>query len=226
MKLRLAAISLFAACAVIAFGACGDDGDDGGATSTPERTPTTGATAQPSPSPQSSPTPGGAGPTGVASVDDAIAARLAGDFEAVEGMFEFQSVACEVDVMGAGGPPECEADEADGTLVDVLPVAQCEGAFLREQDVFFAQRLRGHAVQFVSMFNAPDDIYPEGDYAVIFGYTRPEMPDKTLALELMMDPAGVTGVNFGCGESPQELIAAQGLTNGVVGDGPVPGAPR
>jgi hypothetical protein len=221
MKLKFAALSIFAALAVVAFAACGgDDGDDNSATATPERTPTAGGTAVPSPSPQTSPTPGGDGPTGVASVNEAIAAMTAGDFEAVEGMFEFQPVACEIDVMGAGGPPECEADEAEGTEVQVLPVAQCEGAYLREQDVFFAQRLRGQTVQFHTMFNAPDDLFPKGKYAVIFAYTRPEMPDQTLALELMMDDAGVTGVNYGCGESPQQLIAAQGLTNGIVGPAP------
>jgi hypothetical protein len=221
MKLKFAALSLFAALAVVAFAACGDDGsDDSGATATPERTPTIGSTAEPSPSPQTSPTPGGAGPTGVASVDEAIAAMTAGDLEAIEGMFEFQPVACAVDVMGAGGPPECEADEAEGTMVQVLPVAQCEGAYLREQDVFFAQRLRGQTMQFHTMFNAPEGLFPEGKYAVIFAYTRPERPDETLALELMMDDTGVTGVNYGCGESPQQLIAAQGLTNGVVGPAP------
>ncbi len=142
---------------------------------------------------------------------------LAGDYDAVEEMFVFQMVPCAVDVMGAGGPPECEADEADGTEVAVLPVSQCEGAYLRPQDVFFAFRLRDQEMKLYGVYDATSaEIFPPGDYAVLFSFVRPEMPDQTLTLELLMNDEGVTGVNFGCGEDPASLVAAQGLTDAIV----------
>jgi hypothetical protein len=150
-------------------------------------------------------------------VDEAIELMLAGNYEAVEELFVFQMVACAVDVMGAGGPPECEADEADGTEVEVLPVSQCEGAYLRPQDVFFAFRLRDQEMKLYGVYDATAaEIFPPGDYAVLFSFVRPETPDRTLTLELLMNDEGVTGVNFGCGEDPASLVTAQGLTEAIV----------
>lgn len=219
---RTAALVALASVATLAFAACGDNGD--AEPTAPPTTPSAEATAAP-PTPAASPTAdAGEGPTGVRVVNDAIRLMTASDYQGVEELFQFQSVACAIDVMGAGGPPECEANEADGAEVEVLPIAQCEGAFVRPQDIFFAQRLRGQMTTFHTFFNAPADLYPEGDYVVLFAYIRPEMPDQTLALELMMDDEGVTGINFGCGEDPATLIKNQGLTNGVVGPAPSPTA--
>ncbi|MEX2226893.1 MAG: hypothetical protein WEB52_10640 [Dehalococcoidia bacterium] len=215
MKFPLFVLSLAAAASLLASVACGDDDDN--ADPTPERTPTAEATAAASPTPAVSPTPGSDGVSGIAAVDDAIASMVAGDFQAVEAMFQFQMVACEIDVMGAGGPPQCEADEADGTEVEVFPVAQCEGAFLRADEVFLAERLRDQQMELYAVYDATSaGIYPAGDYAVLFSYVRPEIPGTTLALELMMDDDGVTGVDFGCGEDPATLAEAQGLTDAIV----------
>jgi hypothetical protein len=208
MKTKLVAVTLLA-CASVAFAACDGDGDGNG-TPTPQRTPTAERTVA-SPTPRTSPTPSAETGKLPESVLRAIELVEAGDFEAVEGMFQFDTVACAVDVMGAGGPPECEADEADGTQVEVLPVAQCEGAYLRPQDVFLAQRMRGQQPGLFAVYEAPLELFPDGDYAVVFSYVRPEMPGPTLAFELMMDDAGVTGINFGCGEDPATLVAAQAL---------------
>ena len=214
MRLGFVALTMIAA-SLMVFAACGDGDDTDAAPAT--GSPTAGPTNVPrSPTPDASPTPASDGPSGIVSVDEAIEFMLAGDFEAVEGLFQFQDVACEVDVMGAGGPPQCQADEADGAEVEGLPVSQCEGAFLRADDIFFAQRLRDQAMTLYAVFNAPAVVYPEGDYAVLFSFVRPETPDQTLALELMMDDEGVTGVNFGCGEDPATMVVRQELVDAVV----------
>jgi len=200
----------------LVLGGCGGGDDDNDASpTTPPSTPTVEAPAA-SPTPRSSPT--AENPDSLAPVvQEAIDLVTAGDYQAVEELFVFQMVACAVDVMGAGGPPECEADEADGTAVEVLPVSQCEGAYLRPQDVFFAQRLRDQEIELYGVYDATNaDIFPAGEFAVLFSFVRPEMPDQTLTLELLMDDAGVTGVNFGCGEDPATLVAQQGLTDAIL----------
>jgi hypothetical protein len=217
MKFRSFVLAAVAAASVMGFSACGD-GDDGSDGATPESSPTVVVTEAPvTPTVAASPTPQSDGPSGILSVDEAIELVLAGDFEAVEGLFVFQNVACEVDVMGAGGPPQCEADEADGTEVEVLPVSQCEGAYLRQGDVFLAQRLRDQEMTLYAVYDASNvELFLPGEFAVLFSYERPEMPGQTLTLELLMNDEGVTGVNFGCGEDPATLAAAQGLTEAIV----------
>jgi hypothetical protein len=208
------AATLLATAAVAFAIACGDGDDDGATPTAPSGTPTADAPAA-SPTPRSTPTAeaGGVAPV----VQQAIDLVLAGDYLSVEELFVYQMVACAVDVMGAGGPPECEADEADGTEVEVLPVSQCEGAYLRPQDVFLAQRMRDQESALYAVYNAATaDIFPAGDYAVVFSYVRPAMPDTTLTLELLMSDAGVVGVNFACGEDPATLVSEQGLTEAIV----------
>jgi hypothetical protein len=217
MKNRLCAIALIVCAAMLI--ACGDD-DDGTEDPTAAPTVTAEPTTARSATPSASPTTTGDGRSGISSVDEAIELVVAGDYQSVEELFVFQMVPCAVDVMGAGGPPECEADEADGTEVEVLPVSQCEGAYLRPQDVFFAQRLRDQELALYAVYNAANaDIFPAGEYAVFFSYVRPEMPDTTLTLELLMSDAGVVGVNFGCGEDPATLVSQQGLTEAIVAPG-------
>lgn len=222
MKLWHYIVSTLLAVSVAAFAvACNGGGDDGGdPTPTAQRSPSAQPTAR-------TPRTTAASPTAVSDnvalprvVSQAIDLMLAGDYAAVEELFAFQMVACAVDVTGAGGPPECEADETDGTEVEVLPVSQCEGAYLRPRDVFFAFRLRDQRMQLFGVYDAANaDIFPAGAYALLFSYVRPETPEMTLTVELLTSDAGVTGVNFGCGEDPATLVAQQALGDAIVTPG-------
>ncbi len=69
--------------------------------------------------------------TGVAAIDAVIAAVLNGDADGLESLVRLSSVACTTE-SGLGGPPKCANGEADGTVVQALPVDRCgEGSVER-----------------------------------------------------------------------------------------------
>jgi hypothetical protein len=111
MSNKRLALALLASTALVAAIACGTD-DDGGASpatpSTPLASSSAGAGRTATSAPQGTATPGD-GSSGIPAVDAAVAAMQSGDYAGVEEMFAFHFVACAVDVMGIGGPPECEA---------------------------------------------------------------------------------------------------------------------
>ena len=111
--------------------------------------------------------PGGL--TGIESLDEIIAATLAGDRTALKSMLDFRSIPCTT-ADGLGGPPRCLAGEADGTLVEVLPILSSEGTFLKksELDTWMLDVAELYAVYQVSDKAFSDENYPAGEYALVF----------------------------------------------------------
>lgn len=75
--------------------------------------------------------------TGDPPVDQVIAAALASDNIELAGLVGYQKVACKKgSAEQPGDPPACRDNEADGTLVEVLPVtASCDGGWVRPEQV-------------------------------------------------------------------------------------------
>lgn len=85
-------------------------------------------------------------------------------------LVSFSTAACTT-ADGLGGPPKCEADEAEGTLVEVLPVSSGEGTFSRPETIDGA--LDFVVMGIYSIFRIPDDVTesdysPAGEYGLIF----------------------------------------------------------
>jgi hypothetical protein len=108
--------------------------------------------------------------TGIPDVDAVLAAVESGDPQQLRDLIHFTTVAC-TKAEGLGGPPKCQAGEAEGTPVEVLPFLGSEGSFLRASDVsnFPGVDVTGlYAVYKVSDAAYSEEAYPVGEYAVMF----------------------------------------------------------
>lgn len=200
---------IIAAVAVVAVlvAACGDDDDDGEQPASP--TAPVASPTQPV-TPPVSPTPGDSDGTDV--IDQVIAAFEAQDLERIAELLVYQDVACALPAEGPGGPPECADGETDGTLVRVIPLAQCEGFYAREGEVVLDPIGQGE-VSVYGVYRTPAQYFPEGDYAVVFRH-EPSASNGS-ALEVIVGEDGVMGINFGCGETPEQLVQVRGLTERI-----------
>ncbi|HXK34442.1 MAG TPA: hypothetical protein VNM91_10565 [Dehalococcoidia bacterium] len=205
-KLWMVMIAAVAALAVL-VAACGDDDDDGGQPASP--TAPVAPPTQPA-APPASPAPGDG--NGADVIGQVIAAFEAQDLERIAELLVYQDVACAPPADGAGGPPACADGETEGTLVSVVALAQCEGFYAREGEVVLEPIGQGE-VSVYGVYRTPAQYFPEGDYAVVFRH-QPSASSGS-ALEVIVGEDGVMGINFGCGETPEQLVQVRGLTERI-----------
>jgi hypothetical protein len=127
------------------------------------------ATSQARP-PTSTPTATGEARTGVDELDRAIQIGLDGDMDALRSLIRYVQAECTFKD-GLGGPPKCQEGEVEGETVEVLPILEGEGHFIRKDDIdswigIDASDL--YAVYSVSNSAFSDPIYPSGEYAIAF----------------------------------------------------------
>ena len=135
--------------------------------------------------------------TGVASVDALIRAMHAVDAPALAGAIVSFNIGCVTEPQGIGGPPLCEDGEPEGTPIEVLPSAYCEGFYARVEsmgDSFF--EIVRAAPRLFSVYEVEDGEanpnWPRGDYAVVFALA------KGGARTVYIGSAGIVNVRYGC----------------------------
>jgi hypothetical protein len=158
------------------------------------------------------------GKTGVASIDVAIAAVLSGDDAALLNLVRYTPTPCEANPQGIGAPPVCKTGEAPGAAVNVFPMAQCEGFYVRPADL---QLPVPPSLRLYGAYRAAQGLFPAGKYAVIFERSTPEA--GATAWELVLSDAGVVGVHLGCAMTPPQMVAFQGLTDAIIAPAAPPG---
>jgi hypothetical protein len=107
--------------------------------------------------------------SGVKGLNEIISAAQAGDLITLKSLVELRSIPCTT-ADGLGGHPKCLAGEAEGTLVEVLPLLSSEGTFLKksELDTWMLDVSELYAVYQVSDKAFSDENYPAGEYALVF----------------------------------------------------------
>ena len=73
-------------------------------------------------------------------------------------------------VNALGGPPPCRAGEAEGTIVEVLPILGPEGSYLWKDEISSwtgPETVGLFAIFQVSDIVFSDENYPKGDYGII-----------------------------------------------------------
>ncbi|MFA9403890.1 MAG: hypothetical protein ACERKY_12615 [Anaerolineales bacterium] len=108
--------------------------------------------------------------TGIVELDRIIDAVLAHDAEELQSLTRYMLIGC-THTMGLGGPPKCEPDEEEGTLVESIPVLGVEGYHQRREDFEGWQGpdvLGLLTVYRVSSQAYSDEAYPAGEYALAF----------------------------------------------------------
>jgi hypothetical protein len=144
--------------------------------------------------------------TGVRWVDAVVQAVLSGDQEALRGSVRYTSIACTTVPLEIGGPPECLPGESDGTVIDALLVASCEGHYARPDgiDQALTYLLAAKPKLYGVYQGSPGTLLP-GDYWAVFSVEGAE-PGEVDGKALVIDPYGaIVFIDFGCNESPEQL---------------------
>jgi hypothetical protein len=178
------------ALAAVAWSACGDGGTD----NTPSRPPDQ--------------------PSARASLDRAVAAVGNGDLNAVIDQLVFTQQACAPATGGLGGPPECGPGEVPGTVVGVVLFASCEGYWVRESQAerTLARFVEGK-IELHGAYATNARGFEDAQYIAIFGAER---EGGRHAQALYVSAAGIVGVDYGCGQSPQQMVEQNQLTDPII----------
>lgn len=154
--------------------------------------------------------------SGIASVDAAISVVLAGDFDAFLSLVRYTPTACSTGLQQVGSPPPCKGSELDGTLVDVLPVAYCEGIYLRPEDVS-AERIELAGATLYAVYRTANLRFPEGDFVAVFSRrSEPPASPPQHALSLVLTNEGITGIYYGCAPTTEGAVAGISLSEPIL----------
>jgi hypothetical protein len=197
--------------------ACSSAYDDGEAA--PQETSTaqvaagapTAATA--TSAPPATPTATAGYSTGVAAIDNAIAAVEKKDAAALTSQAHLEALMCTT-MQGLGGPPACRPGETPGTRVNVLYTASCDGHYVRRDGVDpLMTRFVEDKATLAGVYWHNGLTFPSSQYVVLYSF---ETAYGTLARALFVSDPGIVGVVFGCGTSAGEFIKAAGLTEAIL----------
>jgi hypothetical protein len=120
-------------------------------------------------------------------------------------LVSYSTTACTL-ADGLGGPPKCVQGEAEGTLVQVLPISAGEGTFSRPDSIY--QALDFVVMGLYSVYQVPEnenqpDYWPAGEYGIVF--TR-ELNQAPLPVTVLVEDGRIVRIVHNLGIEPQELI--------------------
>jgi len=155
--------------------------------------------------------------TGIPALDAIIAAAERGDTAALQAAIQYTPTACVTTQQGIGAPPLCRAGEAEGTMVEVIPLAQCEGFFTRADELRL-DALAGAASLYGVYRASAAEQFPPGKYWAIFGRSDANNPSPASAI--VMNDDHIVGIHFGCAMKPAQMVEFERLTDVVVAPAP------
>ncbi len=217
---RLAAplVGLAALVALLTIGACtDDDGGDETATTTPvaTQTGTTTQTATGTAAETSSPTatstegtatgtPAVGGETGDPELDAIVQAVARDDVDELVDRTLTQAVPCTTE-QGAGGPPQCDEGDDQGTPYEVFPVVTCEGGWTDNPEELWSRvvdEARGLYAVTEAGFEANE--WPQPESYLVF---HREAAGGEVGMRLHVDADGLIVAYWqGCQAPVEELV--------------------
>lgn len=135
-------------------------------------------------------------------VDRVIFALLHGDTAARHALIEFTEFAC-THATGLGGPPKCEADEAEGTPVHALPVLGPSGVYFTA-DQLADLHLNPASIYAVYRFegDSPDPSWPPGDYGIILL----DADELAHAITAFVTDGKIVRLTYHFGSPPEQIL--------------------
>jgi hypothetical protein len=132
-----------------------------------------------------------------------IDAILVGSLEDRVALVSYTTTPCS-NVEGLGGPPKCEVDETEGTLVEVLPVSSGEASYSRSDTIqnaldFSVEAL--YAVYRVAQGGQGEDYWPEGEYGILF-----VSQDFPTAFTIFVEDARIVRIDYHLGYSADQIL--------------------
>jgi hypothetical protein len=131
-------------------------------------------------------------------VDAVIDAAQSGDPVQLRPLLAFQPMACSATPQGIG-PFYCNEGEKDGTVVDVLPTAQCEGSFLRADEMDRLTFVTSPSFELFAVYRSGQD------YTAVFRRTVAQRQAPEV-LALQIENGHIASISFGCGETAREYV--------------------
>jgi hypothetical protein len=142
-----------------------------------------------------------------AAIMPVLEALFWGSTEDRRALIQYITVGCTT-ADGLGGPPKCAAGEADGTLVEVFPVGEAEGYFVRPEEIdrALAFTVEGLYVVYRPVLGRdPVSYWPVGEYALLFEH---QMNNTSLPLTVFVQEGQVVCLGY----SPFPVDPAQLLS--------------
>lgn len=102
----------------------------------------------------------------------------------------------------------------------VLPIGDCQGSFQRP-DEFREDGVTSIDVRLYAVYGSSAETFPVGKYFVIL-LRRPivgGVPSQT-AYALSMTDDGISGIQYGCNQTPEQMVEVQHLTTTIVAPTP------
>jgi hypothetical protein len=148
-------------------------------------------------------TPAPAAEAEVPNLDALVSAAATGSSEDLLDLVQLSSLPC-TNAEGLGGAPKCQAGEAEGTLVEVLPVLGPEGHHMRRSELSSWTGIDG--AKLYAAFRTPqsvysDEFYPAGEYGVAF-----LLPDGSNVVVFQITQDGIVRLDYHVPQTIDELL--------------------
>ncbi len=141
----------------------------------------------------------------LAEIEPVIKSFLFGSIDDRRELVSYTTVAC-TNADGLGGPPKCEPGQAEGTLVEVLPILSGEGTYSNPESIDLA--LDFTVMGLYAVYRVPDDTYqPDywsaAEYGLIFSR---EMNRAPFPVTILVEDGRIVRIvhHF---ESPEAIIS-------------------
>jgi hypothetical protein len=148
--------------------------------------------------------------TTVPHLEEIVQAVTSGSADDLVSLMQFSSLPCTV-ADGMGGPPKCMAQEAPGTVVEVLPVLGPEGHHLRRADMDSWPGIGPaelYAVFRTSRDTYEDEFFPAGDFGVVL--VGPEGG----VVVFQVAPEGIVRIDYEFGKSLEASLEGRDVILG------------
>ena len=147
---------------------------------------------------------------------------LFGTIEDRRALVSYTTIGC-TNMDGLGGPPKCEPGQAEGSLVQVLPILSGEGTFATQQGI--DQALDFEVMDLYAIYHLPQDNFPAdywsiGEYGLIFSRQMNAVP---FPLTVFTQDGRIVQLQHHMGITPEEILKQVPLDSVIV-DPPTAGA--
>jgi hypothetical protein len=146
--------------------------------------------------------------TGVAAVDEVLAALAADSPGPLKTLLQSTPAPCVVNPQGITNPPLCPEGVPAGTLVPVFRASACESVWPDYFDQLLRDSLWRGPRPVLAIYRDPTDAYgwlPPADYAVVVLQAGPPAGGRPAVIRV--SNGRVNGILFGCGHTFDQLVA-------------------
>lgn len=142
----------------------------------------------------------------MAEIRPAVNAILSGSVNQRKALIEYLNTPCTEQTGALGGPPSCAEDEEKGTIVEVFPILESEGYYLRPNEIerglqFGVKGLYAVYQEFVNPEAMP--YWTSGGYVLIFDRDENDFP---LPVEVLVREGKIVRIQHHTGITPEDLL--------------------